>query len=79
MLSGESENILRRFLIAVGDGERAIEAARQRLCLIEGYVPSLAFESIGKGSPFVGTHEIMAYLKNSGKEDPNEEDVLRLV
>ena len=43
MLGFESETRLSRFLTAVGDGERALESARQRLCAIRDYAPMSGF------------------------------------
>jgi hypothetical protein len=54
MISAETEIKLRDFLVAVGDGERAVEAARQKLCLIEDYEPKLAFQRLSQGRDLVG-------------------------
>jgi hypothetical protein len=54
MISAETEIKLRDFLVAVGDGERAVEAARQKLCIIEDYEPKLAFQRLSQGRDLVG-------------------------
>jgi hypothetical protein len=43
MLGYETETRLKNFLVAVGDGERNLEAARQRLCTIRDFAPHTAF------------------------------------
>jgi hypothetical protein len=48
MLGYESERRLKNFLVAVGDGERALESSRQRLCSIRDFAPHSAFERIDR-------------------------------
>lgn len=48
MLGYESERRLKNFLVAVGDGERDLEAARQRLCSIPDFAPHSAFQRIDR-------------------------------
>ena len=48
MLGYESERRLKNLLVAVGDGERDLEAARQRLCNIRDFAPHSAFERIDR-------------------------------
>ena len=42
-LGFESERRLKDLLVAVGDGERGLEAARIRLCSIRDFAPHSAF------------------------------------
>ena len=43
-LGFESERRLKDLLVAVGDGERGLEAARQRLCSIRDFASHSAFK-----------------------------------
>lgn len=43
MLSYDSENLLKTFLVAVAEGERTSECLRQRLCNIRDFTPHAAF------------------------------------
>lgn len=43
MLGYESESRLKNLLVAVGDGERGLEAARQRLSTIRDFAPHSGF------------------------------------
>jgi len=82
MLSKESVSKLRTFLMAVGEGERATEAARQRLCRHKDYMPHTAFERIDlSGKNFIGRKEILTFLKenNSGNTTATKAEVDRLV
>jgi hypothetical protein len=48
MLGYESERRLKNLLVAVGDGERDLEAARQRLCSIRDFAPHAAFQRLDR-------------------------------
>ena len=50
MLGVESERRLKNLLVAVGDGERDLEAARQRLCNIRDMAPHSVFERVDRGN-----------------------------
>ena len=43
-LGYESQNYLKNFLVAIGDGEQSLEAVRQRLCRISDFAPHSAFQ-----------------------------------
>jgi hypothetical protein len=43
MLGFDSEHALKHLLVAVGDGERALENLRQRLCNIRDFATHSAF------------------------------------
>ena len=43
-LGFESERRLKELLVAVGNGEMALESARQRLCNIRDFAPHSAFQ-----------------------------------
>ncbi len=64
MLGYASERNLATFLAAVGDGERGLEAARQRLCRIADFAPRSAFDRIDRnGSLLVDAFEICNFLR----------------
>ena len=48
MLGYESERRLKNLLVAVGDGERDLEGARQRLCSIRDFAPHSAFQRLDR-------------------------------
>lgn len=67
MLSVISENRLKNFLVAVGDGERDIEAGRQRLCSIRDFALRAAFERVDRNlSGTVDGREINDFLRDNG-------------
>ena len=43
MLGYETERRLKNFLVAIGDGEKTLEIARQRLCEIRDFSLEAAF------------------------------------
>ena len=66
MLGYESERRLKNFLVAVGDGERDLELARQRLCNIPDFAPHAAFQRIDRDySLQVSTRELSNYLRDN--------------
>jgi len=80
MLGHESESRLKAFLVAVGDGERSLEGARQRLCLIRDFSPHAAFQRIDRdGSGYISSHELVAYLREHGNIAATEGECYRLV
>jgi len=67
MLGFASEQKLRNFLVAVGDGERDLEVARQRLCNIRDFALHSAFERVDRDcSSFVTGREINNFLRDNG-------------
>jgi hypothetical protein len=48
MLGYESEKKLKTLLLAIGDGEQAIERSRQRLCEIRDFTPHAALSRIDR-------------------------------
>lgn len=66
MLSPASEQRLKVLLIAVGDGERDLEATRQRLCSIPDFALHSAFERIDRDvSNFLSTKELLNFLRDN--------------
>lgn len=65
MLGFESENRLKNLMVAVGDGENCLEAARQRLCSIRDFAPHSAFQRFDRDAGGdVQAHEISDFLKD---------------
>jgi Ca2+-binding EF-hand superfamily protein len=80
MLGYETETRLKNFLVAVGDGERNLEAARQRMCTIRDFAPHSAFQRIDRdGSGAVDSHELCAFLRDHGNYTATEGECHRLV
>ncbi len=80
MLGYESENRLKNLLVAVGDGERTLEAARQRLCSIRDFAPHAAFQRVDRdASCFIDSHELLNYLKDHRNFGTSESECHRLV
>ena len=66
MLGYASEEKLKAVLIAVGDGERDLEAARQRLCSIRDFALHSAFERLDRdASNWVGSKELVNFLRDN--------------
>lgn len=67
MLGYESERRLKNFLVAVGDGERDLELARQRLCNIPDFAPHAAFQRIDRDySLQISSREFGNFLRDNG-------------
>ena len=66
MLGFPSEEKLKAVLIAVGDGERDLEAARQRLCSIRDFALHSAFERLDRdASAFLSSREVVNFLRDN--------------
>jgi len=80
MLGYESENRLKNLLVAVGDGERTLEAARQRLCSIRDFAPHSAFQRLDRDANcYVSSYELLNYLKDHRNFSASESECFRLV
>lgn len=80
MLGYESESRLKSLLVAVGDGERALEAARQRLCTIRDFAPHSAFQRLDRdGTNSVTACELLNYLRDHRNFTASETECYRLV
>ena len=67
MLGYASEERLKVLLIAVGDGERDLEAARQRLCSIRDFALHSAFERVDRDATnWVTSKELVDFLRDNG-------------
>ena len=67
MLGYASEERLKALLIAVGDGERDLEASRQRLCAIRDFALHSAFERTDRDATnWVSSKEIVDFLRDNG-------------
>jgi len=79
-LGFESERRLKELLVAVGDGERALEGARQRLCSIRDFAPHSAFQRFDRDcNAFVSSLEILNYLRDHRNFTISESETYRLV
>ena len=66
MLGYESERRLKNLLVGVGDGERDLEAARQRLCSIRDFALHSAFERLDRDcSNWLSSREIVNFLRDN--------------
>jgi len=66
MLGFESERRLKDFFVAVGDGERNLEAARARLCSISDFAPRSAFDRMDRNmSGALSSGEIINFLRDN--------------
>lgn len=70
----------KNLLVAVGDGERGLEAARQSLCSIRDFAPHSAFERIDRDfSGVVSALEIVNYMRDNGIYHVAEGEAFSLV
>jgi Ca2+-binding EF-hand superfamily protein len=66
MLGYESERRLKNLLVAVGDGERDLEGARQRLCSIRDFAPHSAFQRLDRDySANIGSNEVINFVRDN--------------
>lgn len=81
MLGYASEDRLKALLIAVGDGERDLEAARQRLCSIRDFALHSAFERVDRDATnWVSSKELVDFLRDNGVfhvSDPEAFDLVK--
>lgn len=80
MLGYESESRLKNLLVAVGDGERNLEAARSRLSSIRDFAPHSAFQRLDRdGNGYISSHELLNYLRDHRNFTTSESETYRLV
>lgn len=80
MLGYESERRLKNFLVAIGDGERNLEAARQSLCSIRDFAPHSAFERLDRDcSGSVTSSEFINFLRDNSVYHVAESEAYSLV
>jgi len=80
MLGYESERRLKNFLVAIGDGERNLEAARSRLCNIRDFAPHSGFERLDRNfSNLLSSGEICNFLRDNGIYHVQEHEAYALV
>ena len=66
MLSYGSSQKLKTLMVALGDGERDLEAARQRLCSIRDFALHSAFERLDRDcSNSISSREIVNFLRDN--------------
>ena len=80
MLGYESENRLKNLIVAVGEGEQGLEAARQRLCSIRDFAPHSAFQRFDRDcTNFVSSNEILNFLRDQRNFTVSESETYQLV
>lgn len=80
MLGYESQNRLKNLLVAVGDGERTLECARQRLCNIRDFAPHSAFQRIDRDqNGYISSFELLNYLRDHRNFCACESETYKLV
>ena len=80
MLGHESERRLKDLLIGVGDGERDLEVARQRLCTIRDFAPHAGFQRIDRNlSEFINSFELLNFLRDNRVYHVTEPELHQLV
>ena len=80
MLGYESERRLTNLIVAVGDGERDLEAARQRLCSIRDFATHSAFERIDRDcSGSISSIEFINFLRDNSVYHVAESEMFALV
>jgi len=80
MLGYESENKLKNLLVAVGDGERGLECARQRLCSIRDFAPHSAFQRVDRDeNGYISSYELLNFLRDHRNFGTTESETYRLV
>jgi Ca2+-binding EF-hand superfamily protein len=75
-----TERTLKDFLVAVGDGERQLESARQRLCQIRDFAPNSAFQRMDRNcSGNVSSREFGDFLRDQGVYHISDSELYQLV
>jgi len=80
MLGYDSERRLRNLLVAVGEGERDLEAARTRLCAIPDFSLHAAFERVDRdASASITSFELINFFRDNGVLHVAEGEAFELV
>lgn len=80
MLGYESERRLKNFLVAIGDGERDLEAARSRLCMIRDFAPNSAFQRLDRDySNTITSRELCNFLRDNNVYHVSDSEAYTLV
>jgi len=80
MLGFESERRLKNLMVAVGDGERDLEAARTRLCAIPDFSLHAAFERVDRNaSAAIQSFELTNFLRENHVFHVADGEALELV
>lgn len=73
-------SLVRDFLVAVGNGERDLEEARQGLSQIEGYNPAALLKLIDTDNDgMIEADELLAFLKNTGEHTVTQTELQVLI
>ena len=80
MLGFDSERRLKNLFVTLGDGEKDLEAARQRLCNIPDFAPLSLFERIDRDSNGVlSSSELINFLRANQVFHVNDNEAYSLV
>ena len=80
MLAFPSEERLKALLIAVGDGERDLEASRSRLCAIRDFALHSAFERVDRdANNNLTSIELVNFLRDNAVVHVTEAEAFDLV
>ena len=80
MLGYLSERNLKDFFVAVGDGERSLEAARTRLCSISDFAPRSAFDRFDRNmSGSLSSGELCDFLRDNGVYHVTNDEAYNLI
>lgn len=73
-------HLVRDFLVAVGNGERELEEARQGLSNVEGYNPGALFKIIDTdGDGNIEADELLRFLEATGEKTITETELQVLI
>ena len=80
MLGYESERRLKNFLVAIGEGEKVLELARQRLCEIRDFSLESAFQRVDRDlNNSISSLELQSFLRENNVYGVRETETYRLV
>ncbi len=66
MISYETEKRLTQLLVALGDGELALERQRQRICEIRDFAPYSAFQRLDRdANERISATELFNFLRDN--------------
>lgn len=79
-LTPELSKKLKKFLLAIKNGEQSIETQRQRVCAIETFEPLSAFQRIDRNMDMeLAPLEIVRFLRENGVENISEADCSNMI
>lgn len=80
MLSFETERRLKNYLVAVADGELALERLRQRLSEIRDFAPCMAFNRLDRcANEYLSSCDLLNFLRDNCVYSTTEGEIYRLL